>query len=397
MLSYFIIIFPFRLHNTECDRLISGGLLYFNSFLSTSFDREVAKMFAESCKTIADHTPVIFEIHIDPKFAIHRLASIEDISTFSEEKEVLLSMQAVCRVVGTDPTTDGIKYIRLSLTDDDNEKLRELTEYMTQEVSGPTLMHRLGPLFIMLEQWSEAEDAYETLLEEADEDDETELVNLHYQLGYISHRLDFPKEAFDHYKEVLSLKSKLAEDERHQLAPTYAGIARLLYQSKDFDESLRYYKKAIDLTSTASEVDKIKIGGYYNEMALIFRDKHHYEEALNTLNKALNNVTAGGLPLTHPSLAKIYLNIASVYSMEKQYDKSLEYCEKCLDIQLHSLPSNHPALARSHIAMSKILKERNCIEEAIKHLEQAYKITKDPEKKNFCLDQIEKLQSKLQS
>ena len=354
-------------------------------------------MFAESCKTIADHTPVIFEIHIDPKFAIHRLASIEDISTFSEEKEVLLSMQAVCRVVGIDPITNGIKYIRLSLTDDDNEKLRKLTEYMTQEVSGPTLMHRLGPLFIMLEQWSEAEDVYETLLEEADEDDETELANLHYQLGYISDRLNSSKEALGHYKEVLSLKSQLPEDERHQLAPTYAGIARLFYQKKNFDGALRYYKKAITLASTASPIDKIKIGCYYNEMALIFRDKHLYDEALNILDKALDDVRTGGLPLTHPDLAKIYLNIASVYSMGKRYDKSLECHEKCLDIQLHSLPPNHPALVRSHMAMSGVLEECNSIKEAIKHLEQAYKITKDPEEKSFCQDRIGKFQSKLQS
>jgi tetratricopeptide (TPR) repeat protein len=190
-------------------------------------------MFAESCKSIADHIPVIFEIHIDPKFAIHRLASIEDISTISEEKEVLFSMQAICRVVDINPTTDGIQYIRLSLTDDDDPQLRELTEYMTQEVSGPTLMHRLGPLFVMLEQWSEAEHIYETLLEETDEDDITELADLHYQLGYIADRLNSSEEAFEHYHEVLDLLSNLTENERHQLAPTYAGIARLHYQKRN--------------------------------------------------------------------------------------------------------------------------------------------------------------------
>lgn len=354
-------------------------------------------MFAESCISVADHTPVIFEIHIDPKFAIHRLASIENISRFSEEKEILFSMQAICRVVNIDPMTDGIQYIRLLLTDDDDQQLRELTEYMTHEVSGPTLMHRLGPLFIMLEQWSEAEDIYESLLEETDEDDKKELADLHYRLGYVSDRLNSLEEAFYHYQKVLNLMSDLTEDERDQLAPTYAGIARLFYQKKNFDRALFYYEKAIKLASTGSISDKVKLGCYYNEMALIFRDKHQYEKALSTLENALKCAIEGGLPLTHPDLAKIYLNIGSINYTGKCYDKSLEYCQKCLDIQLHSLPSNHPALVRSHIEMSNILKERNCIEEAIKHLEQAYKITKDPEEKKTYQGDIEELQSRSQN
>jgi tetratricopeptide (TPR) repeat protein len=148
---------------------------------------------------------------------------------------------------------------------------------------------------------------------------------------------------------------------------------------------------------TASTIDKIKLGCYYNEIALIFRDGNNYGKALNILKSALKCSIEGGLPLTHPDLAKIYLNIGSVHYREKRYDESLESYQKCLDIQLHSLPSNHPALARSHIAMSKILKKRNCIKEAIKHLEQAFKIIKDPEMKCNYQDEIEKLQSKLQN
>ncbi|UJR38656.1 hypothetical protein I4U23_031322 [Adineta vaga] len=189
---------------------------------------------------------------------------------------------------------------------------------------------------------------------------------IHYILCYIADKLKFPDEARDHYEEVLELMSDLTEDERHRLAPTYAGIARLFYREKDFDSALSYYEEAIKLALIASTIDKIKLEFYYNEVALLFRDNDHYDKALKNLDDALKCVIEGKLPSTHPDMAKIYFNIGSVHYREKHYDESLEYYQKCLNIQLRSLPSNHPALVRSHIEMSKILKERNCIEEAIK-------------------------------
>jgi hypothetical protein len=93
------------LSGTDFDQLMNtkGGLLSFNNFLSTSTDRDVSLAFAESNQYNHDSVEILFVMIIDPSKSTTPFASINAISYFQTEDEVLFSMHTVFRIERFNP------------------------------------------------------------------------------------------------------------------------------------------------------------------------------------------------------------------------------------------------------------------------------------------------------
>ena len=76
-----------------------GGLISFNSFLSTSNDRSYSLSFAENVLTNDQMVGILFVMNIDPARSSTPFASVNDVSYFGgDEDEVLFSMHSVFRI-----------------------------------------------------------------------------------------------------------------------------------------------------------------------------------------------------------------------------------------------------------------------------------------------------------
>jgi len=86
---------------SDFDQLIKtkGGLMSLNNFLSTTKDREVSFAYAESNQSNPDCVGILFVLLIDPSKSTTPFASINDVSHFTEENEVLFSMHTVFRIL----------------------------------------------------------------------------------------------------------------------------------------------------------------------------------------------------------------------------------------------------------------------------------------------------------
>jgi len=152
--------------NTEFEHLRENknGLLAFNNFLSTSIDEDVSKIFADSARENPDLTGVLFRIQIDSNNCSSSFASIEHLSYFSDiEKEILFSMHAVFRIKGLTQIDDRFWQVDLLFTNENDEQLTQLTEYMRTETQGTTGLHRLGQLMIKMGDFNKSQEIYETL------------------------------------------------------------------------------------------------------------------------------------------------------------------------------------------------------------------------------------------
>ena len=101
-----------------------GGLLSFNSFLSTSSEKDVPLMRAISATDEPDIYGILFVITVDPKLHSTVFANIEKISYFSIEAEILFSMHTVFRIrhVINLKQHDRLFEVRLTLTNDDDRQ-----------------------------------------------------------------------------------------------------------------------------------------------------------------------------------------------------------------------------------------------------------------------------------
>jgi hypothetical protein len=183
------------------------GLLSFNSFLSTSTNRDVAKMFAESARGNAELTGVLFQMEIDPFVSSIPFASLDKISYYLEsENEILFSMHTVFRIGEMKQIDDRLWEVHLKLTSDNDEQLMHLTEHIREKIDAPTGLHRLGSLMFLMGELGKAEEIFHTLVETTSIDDWTGLASLYHMLGYVNNEKGDLSSALTYYKQSLDIE-----------------------------------------------------------------------------------------------------------------------------------------------------------------------------------------------
>jgi len=100
-------------------------------------------------------------------------------------------------------------------------------------------------------------------------------------------------------------ETKEAGEETPNTASAYFAQAQASYQKKDFDSALEQIKKAANLGPT---------GEIYNLWANILRDKGDRESAIEKYQQAIKK---------DKKLIIAYLNLATLYQDEKNYDEAL--------------------------------------------------------------------------
>jgi hypothetical protein len=121
---------------TDLDQMMKrkGRLISFNNFLSTSSDQNVSVMFAESSQSSPDSIGVLFEITIKPST---NFSFVNKVSSYETEDEILFSMHAVFRIGDIKEMThsSSLWKVELTFTDDNDQELSELTEYMQKQTT----------------------------------------------------------------------------------------------------------------------------------------------------------------------------------------------------------------------------------------------------------------------
>jgi hypothetical protein len=152
-----------------------GGLMSFNTFLSTSKTRDISIRFAREAATNPDLVGILFIMKIDPVQSTTPFASIRDFSYFQGEDEVLFAMHTVFRIndIKSMDGNNRLFEVNLTLTGDNDQDLRVLTDRIREESSPDNEgWERLGLVLLKMGQSDEAQEVYEVLLEQATNESE---------------------------------------------------------------------------------------------------------------------------------------------------------------------------------------------------------------------------------
>ncbi|CAF1313662.1 unnamed protein product [Adineta steineri] len=295
---------------------IKGGLISFNNFLSTSTVRKISLGFAQYATINPDQVGVLFIMKINPAQSTTPFASIAGISDFQEEEEVLFSMHSIFRIQDIKPM-DGnnrLYEVNLTLTGDNDPELSRLTDYIRKEsFPDSERWYRLGMVLIKMGQIDEAENIYQVLLDQTNNDENK--APIYNQLGFIKDDQGKYEEALTFYEKSLVIRQKTLPPKHPDLAKSYNNIALEIQQ-----QSL--LPNHPDLASS------------YNNIALEIRQQ--------------------SLPSNHPDLAYPYNNIGLVYENIGNYLKASAFYEKAIHIGEQSLPSNHPNLQQRRNNLKRV-------------------------------------------
>ena len=322
-----------------------GGLLAFNSFLSTSTLKSVSLDFARQNSTREDIVGIFFVMNVDPNIPSATFADIKKHSYFEGEGEILFSMHTVFRIDNVLRLGERLFEVRLTLTGDDDPELRQLTDRMEMDIGGGTGWERLGRVLIGAGQMNKAEELYLVLLKQ--NPSEEDQAHYYHHLGLIKYQQGDYKEALRYYERAISIEEKILSPTDSLLATSYNNIGMVYYSMGEYSQALSYYNKSLAIYEKTLPANHPDFAQSYNNIGMVYKNMGEYSQALSYYNKSLA-IYEKTLPANHPDLATSNNNIGLVYNNIGEYSQSLSYYNKSLAIYEKTLPANHPDLATSN-------------------------------------------------
>jgi tetratricopeptide (TPR) repeat protein len=343
------------LSNVDFEKMHTkvGGLLSFNSFLSTSTDRQVSLCYAESSREDHSQTGILFQISIDATATSTPFASVDTISYFQSENEILFSMHAIFRIDEMKEIDNRLWEVQLILTNDNDEQLKILTDCVREETSGLTGLDRLGQLMMRMGESNRAEEVYRILLETISATDAIHLSTVYNQLGWIKNSKGNFKEALWFYQKTIEIIEKMIPFGHFKLALIYNNVGFVHSNMGDYSSALSFYQKALQILEKQIPPNHSQLALIYNNIGGVHNSMEDYSSALSFYQKTLE-IMEKILPFNHPHLAQIYNNIGTLHERMGHYSSALAFVQKAIVIREKFLPPNHPDLAETYNNIGKL-------------------------------------------
>jgi len=326
-----------------------GGLISFNCFISTSKDRAVSFLFAESNQDNPDLVGILFVMTIDPAQSTTPFASVTGVSYFEDkEDEVLFAMHTVFRIGDIKPMDEHHRLfqVELALTSENDKDLRVLIDRIQEETfPDEEGWYRLGKLLLTLNQPQKAQQVYEILLKQTT--DESKTGSIYRLLGWAKYYQAEYTEAITFYEKSIETYKKTLPPNHPDLAKSYGNIGVVYYSMSEYLKALSYYGKALKIWQESLPSSYPDLAKSYNNIGSVYYNMGEHSKALSYYEKAFK-IRQQSLPPNHPDLAKAYIALGNVYYNMGEYSKAITFYKKALEVQQQSLPPNHPDLGSSY-------------------------------------------------
>ncbi|CAF1435017.1 unnamed protein product [Adineta ricciae] len=360
----------------DFDELVAskGGLLAFNNFLSTSKNREVSQLYLPKDQKHSGVVSVLFVMEIDPKQSTATFASVQYISKYSDEEEILFSMHSIFRIDNITAMEENEEeyLVNLSLSNSDDEELRVLTEQIRKESSPNTEgWKRLGAVLRDIGHLDIAERICKSLINERTSTDGMEI--LYNELGTIKCHQGQYEASVTLFEKSLQLQLQSLPSNHPDVASSYNNIGTVYSHMGQYSKALVSYEEALKIRLQSLPSNHPSVASSYSNIGAVYSDMGEYSKALVSHEEALK-IKLQSLPSNHPDVASSYNNIGLVYSDMGEHSKALVSYEEALKIQLQSLPSNHPSVAASYNNIGLVYSYMGEYSKALVSHEEALKI-----------------------
>ena len=337
------------LSQADFDQLLktSGGLISFNSFLSTSFDEAVSTAYANSNADDPNLTGILFKITVDPLISSTPFCNVTDVSYFKEEGEILFSMHSVFRIGQVKQIDENgrLWQVDLTLTSDNDPQLHALTQRIREETfPGEEQWYRLGQVLIKLGEFKKAQQLYDALL--CQKSDSQDIAGIYFQLGWLKDNRGEYEQAVACYKKLLEIIENTLHPYHPKIACSYNNLGLVYNKMGEYVHALFFHEKALQIREQSLPPNDSRLATSYNNIGRVYDNMGKYSKALSYYKKALQ-IWQEVHPSHHPDLANCHNNIGVAYININEFSEALLHFQRAHEIEKRSLPSNHPDLGVS--------------------------------------------------
>jgi tetratricopeptide (TPR) repeat protein len=395
-----------------------GGLISFNTFLSTSFEKDVALLFAGEGGDRPLRESVLFQIKISTQNNLKPFANIKTKSFMKDEDEVLFSLGTIFRIESVENLNENIWLLNLTLTTDEDQQLQVLRKYLQERLDQTSSIHDLGDFLYKIGDYDRAENYYRLLLNKYPPD-HRDLVMVYCNLGVLQHCKDNYREAYNYFTTAfLVLANSLPfknDRDRMDFATISYNSACSIAKFQGYREALRMFKDTINhiqkqirtahpsfinmyngyalanayngfhgvacfyhsialaYAETRTPVNQFDLANTYHSMGLTYKSEKDYSRALDFFQKSLN-IRQLCLPNNHPDLADVLTDIAHIYNHQGHEELALQTFNKVLEIYLKSHLINYSRIIMVYVAIGNVYRNNGHYDIAIEKYNKALEL-----------------------
>lgn len=361
--------------NIEFEKLQKGkgGLLSFNSFLSTSTDRDVSFVFADSVRADPSLVGVLFELKINPKLCLTPFASLDNDSHYQDEKEILFSMHSIFEIGEVYQIDERLWRVELLSTTNTDQKMSVLCDCMRKTIidNEEDSWGQLGHLLLKMGEYNEAERIFKAIVDRYSVFNPNRMtcLNAFYGLGSIKWLQS------DYTHALLFFHKALQLNIPHCItfAPIYIGIALVHTSMGNYSAALLTHKKTLEILQKYAGDNDEKLAVTYGHIGDTYITLGRPLDALLYLKKSLE-IQQNLLPSNHPDLAVSYNWMGEAYRLAGYYSHAFSYYEKAFIIQQKYLPRDHISLAHTLNDMGLVYEKLADYSSALSCLQKALQI-----------------------
>ncbi|CAF2600238.1 unnamed protein product [Rotaria sp. Silwood2] len=353
-------------------------LIATNGFLSTTRNREVAKIYAGSGVIISRRRgeihAVIFEFVIPSDLQSIVFADISYLSKMIDEEEVLFDIGTTFIV--SDVTYDDVEQtwiIRLIGSDKGrNIVSKEYIEFYREHTKNLSPTIKLGEFLTIVGRYDQARDYFDDLLK-VDYENE---VHILYSLAWID-------QCQGKYKDARVKLDCAYELENQNHSPSQQILRHIIIDNGTIhllmgepNLALNCYLKADKMMSSSA---------VFNNIGLSYRQKRQWDKALEFFNKALAR-DQHDWPNGHYRIGITLDNIGRTYNGQGKYRRALKFHFRGLKMKQLTLPEDHKDIGISFNNIGLTYNDLEMYDEALVYLMRAVDIYK------MCLPEIHREQ-----
>ncbi|CAF1238493.1 unnamed protein product [Didymodactylos carnosus] len=327
-----------------------GEFVSMNSFLSTSRNRKTAMSFLRNVTVECNKRLVLLEISIDPRLPTKAFADIKQLSSFSAENEVLITLGALFHIDKIfEHSQESFCVVKLSLASDNDYPLKRIFDYMKRMIGDESTLDSLGKILEQMGEHQYACKYYERMMHET----QMTLANCQMGIGRAMYGIMSYENALKHYEKCLIIRERELGKDHAQVGISYSRVGAALCRQGEVRKSLTYLGKAREIQERVLPPNSLELAETYNSFGLAYFTLNELKQAASYFTKVLD-IRCKVLPLDHSDIGFAYNNLGSVFEQDQQYEEALVYWKKSLSISSKTLPPTHPDVEKTQASICRV-------------------------------------------
>ncbi|CAF1449040.1 unnamed protein product [Adineta steineri] len=319
----------------------TGKLISMNGYLSTSFSKEVALMFAGESRE--NETSVLFEIECDfENINSVSMASIAYYSTNRDEEEVLFDFDTTFEILSTSKNiSENYLVVKMKVTKEGIILAQEHIKQHNRQLETSSAILLYGYLLTVIGQYEKSIEYFHNLEKNPNGED---IAFIYNYLGDAYRFKGDYETALKYFKN--SYEIMINSEPPRDILSSYLlnNIGSIFTTKGQYDVGLDYYKRVLNITKIDSNyavitTTKEGIGNIYHR-------KGQYNEALKYLKSSLK-IREKYLSGEHKEIGRLLSVIGCVYEDMDQLNTAFRYHKKSLEINEKCLPVGHSYISCS--------------------------------------------------